>query len=208
MPRMLTIHLVRHGDTSQAAEGIFCGELDPPLTDHGRAQAERLAPATAHLGLIALYCSPKLRARQTAEPIARASGLEPILEPGLREIAYGRWDGLKESDVREKEPAALAAWHADPSLVAPPGGETAYDIAARAMPVLMRVRDRHKSGHVMLVSHKATIRVMVCALLGMPLQRFRTYVACPTTSVTTFDFGAEGALLVGMADVNHLRDPV
>ena len=72
----------------------------------------------------------------------------------------------------------------------------------------MRVRDRHKSGHVMLVSHKATIRVMVCALLGMPLQRFRTYVACPTTSVTTFELGAEGALLVGMADVNHLREPV
>jgi alpha-ribazole phosphatase len=207
MAGMLTIHLVRHGDTPQAAEGIFCGELDPALTEQGRAQADRLARATAPLGLIALYCSPKLRARETAEPIAKAHRLEPILEPGLREIAYGRWDGLKESDVREKEPAALAAWHADPSLVPPPGGETAYDIAARAMPVLMRVRDRHQSGHVMLVSHKATIRVMVCALLGMPLQRFRTYVACPTTSVTTFELGPESALLVGVADVHHLREP-
>jgi len=207
MPVMLTIHLVRHGDTPQAAEGVFCGDLDPPLTDHGHAQAQRVGRAAASLGLIALYCSPKLRARQTAEPVARATGLEPVIEDGLREIRYGRWEGLKESDVRVSEPAALAAWHADPALVSPPGGETAYDIAARAMPVLTRLRDRHKSGHVMIVSHKATVRVIVCALLGMPLQRFRTHVACPTTSITTFELGAEGPLLVGLADVHHLDGP-
>jgi probable phosphoglycerate mutase len=201
---MLTIHLVRHGDTPQAAEGVFCGELDPSLTDHGRMQAERLGRAAASLGLIALYCSPKLRARQTAEQVARATGLEPAVESGLREIAYGRWEGLKESDVRANEPAAFAAWHDDPSLVSPPGGETAYDIAARAMPVITRVRDRHGSGHVMLVSHKATVRVIVCALLGIPLRCFRTYVACPTTSITTFEFSAEGPLLVGLGDVHHL----
>jgi probable phosphoglycerate mutase len=201
---MLTIHLVRHGDTPQAAEGVFCGELDPSLTDHGRMQAERLGRAAASLGLIALYCSPKLRARQTAEQVARATGLEPAVESGLREIAYGRWEGLKESDVRANEPAAFAAWHDDPSLVSPPGGETAYDIAARAMPVITRVRDRHGSGHVMLVSHKATVRVIVCALLGIPLRCFRTYVACPTTSITTFEFSAEGPLLAGLGDVHHL----
>jgi probable phosphoglycerate mutase len=201
---MLTIHLVRHGDTPQAAEGIFCGELDPPLTDHGRMQAERVGRAAASLGLIALYCSPKLRARQTAEPVARATGLEPAIENGLREIAYGRWEGLKESDVRANEAAAFAAWHDDPSLASPPGGETAYDIAARAMPVMTRIRERHQSGHVMLISHKATVRVIVCAVLGIPLQRFRTYVACPTTSITTFEFGAEGPLLVGLGDVHHL----
>jgi alpha-ribazole phosphatase len=201
---MLTIHLVRHGDTPQAAEGVFCGELDPSLTDLGRLQAERVGRAAASLGLIALYCSPKLRARQTAEPVARATGLEPAVETGLREIAYGRWEGLKESDVRANEPAAFAAWHDDPSLGSPPGGETAYDIAARAMPVITRVRDRHESGHVMLVSHKATVRVIVCALLGIPLRCFRTYVACPTTSITTFEFSAEGPLLVGLGDVHHL----
>jgi broad specificity phosphatase PhoE len=201
---MLTIHLVRHGDTPQAAEGVFCGDLDPSLTEHGRLQAERVARAASSLGIVALYCSPKLRAHQTADPVARATGLEPVLEDGLREIAYGRWEGLKESDVRVNEPAAFAAWHADPSLASPPGGETAYDIAARALPVITRVRDRHQSGHVMLVSHKATIRVIACALLGIPLRRFRTHVACPTTSITTFEFGAEAPLLVGIADVHHL----
>jgi broad specificity phosphatase PhoE len=206
MVSMLTIHLVRHGDTPQAADGIFCGDLDPSLTDHGRAQAERVARAVAPLRPVALYCSPKLRARQTAEPIARVTGLEAGLEDGLREIAYGRWEGLKESDIRVSDSAALDAWHADPAMVSPPGGETAYDIAARALPVVTRLRGRYKSGHVVVVSHKATIRVIVCALLGMPLQRFRTHVACPTTSITTFEFGAEGPLLVGIADAHHLAE--
>jgi probable phosphoglycerate mutase len=201
---MLTIHLVRHGDTSQAAEGVFCGDLDPSLTDHGHWQAEQVARAVAPLEPVALYCSPKLRARQTADPIARATGLKPAIEDGLREIAYGRWEGLREADIRISEPAAVAAWHDDPSLVSPPGGETAYQIAARALPVVELVRERHKTGHVVLVSHKATVRVIACALLGIPLKRFRTCIACPTTSITTFELGPEGPLMTGLADVHHL----
>jgi broad specificity phosphatase PhoE len=200
---MLTIHLVRHGDTAQAADGIFCGDLDPPLTGHGLAQAELVARAVAPFAPVALYCSPKLRARQTIEPLARAVRLEPVIENGLREIAYGRWEGRKESEIRASEPAAYEAWHADPGLVSPPGGEAGFAIAARALPVLVRIRELHKAGHVVLVSHKATIRIVVCALLGMPLQRFRTHVACPTTSMTTFEFG-ETAMLVRLADVHHL----
>jgi broad specificity phosphatase PhoE len=204
MVRMLTIHLVRHGDTAQAAEGIFCGDLDPPLTEHGLAQAEKLGKVGTALGLTALYCSPKQRARQTLAPLARAIGLEPTLEAGLREIAYGTWEGRREIEIRESEPEAYAAWHADPALTSPPGGETAFDIAGRALPVLVRIRQRHATGSVLLVSHKATVRVLVCALLGMPLQRFRTHIACPTASITTFELGRDGALLVRVADVNHL----
>lgn len=201
---MLTIHLVRHGDTTQAADGIFSGDLDPPLTDHGRAQAELLARAAASLGLIALYCSPKLRARQTAEPTARRLGLVPDVQEGLREIAYGSWEGRKETEIQATEPEAYNAWHGDPGMFSPPGGETAFAIAARALPVIRQVRDRHETGHVMLVSHKATVRILVCALLGIPLQRFRTHVACPVASITSFELGPEGALLVGAADVHHL----
>jgi probable phosphoglycerate mutase len=201
---MVTIHLVRHGDTAQAAEGIFCGDLDPPLTDHGREQAERVAQTLAPLRLAAIYRSPKERTRQTAEPIAAATGLVPIVEDGLREIAYGRWEGRKEAEIRASEPEAYEAWHLDPALASPPGGETAYAIAARALPVLVRVRERHQGEHVAVVSHKATIRILVCALLGIPLQRFRTYIACPTASVTTFELGAQASLLLHLADVHHL----
>jgi alpha-ribazole phosphatase len=204
MPGMLTLHLVRHGDTTQAADGIFCGDLDPPLTEHGRLQAERVALAVQSLGVSALYCSPKVRARTTAEPIARVCNLPPTIADGLREMAYGAWEGRQEIEIRRDEPEAYEAWRMDPALVSPPGGEGAFAIAARALPVVLQARREHPQGHVMLVSHKATIRVIVCSLLGVPLGRFRSHVACPTASITSFEFGDRGAMLVRLGDVHHL----
>lgn len=201
---MLTLHMVRHGDTTHAAEGYFAGDIDPPLTEHGRAQAEAVGRVATRFDLAAIYVSPKLRARQTAEPVLKACRLEPIMDDGLREIAYGAWEGRKETEIKEAEPEAFAAWTADPALVAPPGGESAFAIAARALPVVLRARREHPNGHVMFVSHKATIRVLVCALLGVPLGRFRDRVACPTASITTFEFGERGGMLVRLADTSHL----
>jgi probable phosphoglycerate mutase len=201
---MLTLHLVRHGNTTQSSDGVFCGDLDPPLTDRGRAEADRLAKAMEPLGLNALYCSPKQRARETADPILRACGLQPVIEDGLREIAYGAWEGRKETEIARTEAEAFAAWQRDPALASPPGGESAFAIAARALPVLVRARREHAGGRVLLVSHKATIRVIVCALLGMPLGRFRSHVGCPTASITTFEFGERGPMLVRVGDVHHL----
>jgi probable phosphoglycerate mutase len=201
---MLTLHLVRHGETAQSAEGFYAGDIDPPLTEHGRAQAAAVARVAATLGLQGLYVSPKLRARQTAEPILAACGLQLVIEDGLREIAYGSWEGRKESEVKASEPEAYAAWSQDPAMVSPPGGESAFAIAARALPVLGRARHEHPSGNVLFVSHKATIRVIACALLGVPLGRFRDRVACPPASLTTFEFGERGAMLTRLGDVSHL----
>jgi probable phosphoglycerate mutase len=202
---MLTLHLVRHGDTAQSAEGYYAGDIDPPLTESGLAQARALGRLAASLDLAQLYVSPKLRARQTAEPIAAASNAPVEIADGLREIAYGSWEGRNEKEVRATEPEAYAAWSMDPSLNSPPGGESAFAIAARALPVLVRARREHPSGNVLFVSHKATVRVIVCAVLGIPLGRFRDRIACPTASLTTFEFGERGAMLVRLADVSHLR---
>jgi probable phosphoglycerate mutase len=201
---MLMLHLVRHGDTTQSSEGVFCGDLDPPLTEKGKKQAERLATVTARLGLRAIYVSPKLRAQQTAGPTAHATGLEPRIAEGLREIAYGTWEGRGEKEIRETESEAYATWVADPALASPPGGESAFAIAARALPVLLRAREEHPTGAIAFFSHKATIRVFTCALLGMPLGRFRDRVACPTASITSFEFGDRGQMLVRIGDTHHL----
>jgi broad specificity phosphatase PhoE len=201
---MLTIHLVRHGETLQASQGFFAGDIDPPLTDRGAAQAEAVARVASTLGLTALYVSPKLRARTTAAPIARECKLEPVLDDGLREIAYGSWEGRQESEVKTSEPEAFSAWVHDPALHSPPGGESAFAVAARALPVLLRVRREHTHGQVMVVSHKATIRILVCALLDVPLASFRDRFACPTASLTTLDLEERGAMLVRLADVHHL----
>ena len=197
---MLVLHLVRHGDTPQSSEGVLCGELDPPLTDHGQAQALTLAKHLVGFNPIAIYSSPMLRARQTAQPLLGATNLDVHLEYGLREIGYGEWEGLTESQLRETDPDAYEAWNSDPAVYAPPGGESGYAIAARALPVVDRIRAIHKEGHVIITSHKATIRVITCALLGLHVGRFRDRIACPTASVTTFEYGARGPMLVRIGE--------
>jgi alpha-ribazole phosphatase len=201
---MLTVHLVRHGETLQAEQGYFAGDIDPPLTELGHAEADAVARRASALDLQALYVSPKLRAQATAEPIARACKLSPVLDERLREIAYGVWEGRKESEVEASDAAAYAAWTADPARHSPPGGESALDVAARALRVLARAEKEHPSGRVMLVTHKATIRVLVCALLDVPIARFRDRLSCPTASLTTLEVGPRGPMLVRVGDVNHL----
>ncbi len=202
---MLTLHMFRHGETEASADGILCGELDIPLTQGGFEQAERVGVRGAALRPDALYVSPKLRARQTVEPVARRVGKMPVVQDGLREIAYGSWDGRAESEVRTQEPGAYEAWGVDPALHPPPGGENAFAISARAMQVIEDIRVAHPSGTVLLVSHKATIRVITCALLGLYVGRFRDRVACPTASLTTFAFEARGPMLLRIGDTTHLE---
>jgi probable phosphoglycerate mutase len=202
---MLTLHLVRHGDTEASGDGVFCGDLDAPLTESGLAQAEKVGALAAKLRPVALYVSPKRRARQTAEPASRLLGLEPRVDEGLREIAYGTWEGRKEVEIRESEPDAYRAWVLDPALHPPPGGEGGFAIAARAMATLERIAKECSTGSVLVVSHKATIRVITCALLGMHVGRFRDRVACPTASRTSFEFGDRGAMLVRIGDTDHLK---
>ncbi|HYC54912.1 MAG TPA: histidine phosphatase family protein, partial [Candidatus Binatia bacterium] len=179
---VLTLHLVRHGETAAAAEGYYAGDIDPPLIAAGIEQAHRLAAAVAGMDLTALYVSPKLRARMTMAAIERATGMSAKVETGLKEIGYGRWDGMREEEVRRTDAQLHAAWSADPAMVSPPGGETAFDILGRAMPVILRIHAEHPDGRVLVVSHKATIRVLTCALLEIYAGRFRDRIACPTVS--------------------------
>jgi probable phosphoglycerate mutase len=197
---MLVLHLVRHGDTTQSSEGVFCGDLDPSLTETGHTQAVAIGQRLAGFSPIAVYCSPMLRARQTAQPLLASSGLDAHLEYGLREIGYGDWEGRTEAHIQQEDPEAYAAWNSDPAVYAPPGGESGYAIAARALPVVDRIRNAHKDGHIVIYSHKATIRVITCALLGLHVGRFRDRIACPTASITTFEYGARGPMLVRIGE--------
>jgi probable phosphoglycerate mutase len=196
---MRTLHLLRHGETDLSAEGTFCGDIDAKLSAAGRAQAEAAAGRLAALDLEAIYVSPKQRARSTAEPVSLLAKLTPRIEEGLREISYGTWEGRKESEIKASDPDAHRLWAEDPAVHAPPGGESGYAIAARALPIVDRVMTAHE-GNVLLVSHKATIRIIVCALLGLHIGRFRDRIACPTASLTTFEIGTRGPVLVRIGD--------
>ncbi len=203
---MLTLFFVRHGETDCSRDHRFCGERDVPLAPRGHEVAEALAAFYGASKWEAIYSSPKMRARQTAAPMIEATGLPLRIEDDLREIAYGEWDGLLEDDIRKLHSDSYRSWTADPARSAPPGGETAIEISLRALPVIEAIRHRHPSGNVMLFSHKATIRVLVCALLGIDLSLFRARVAQDVGAVTVFEFHETGPLLERLNDTSHMPD--
>jgi len=204
---MLVLYLVRHGQTECSRESRFCGSgSDVPLVPEGVEMAEALGSYYAETPWEAIYASPLLRARQTAEPLARRCGQTVHVEPGLREIAYGAWEGMVEAEVRRHAPEAFGAWMKDPGRNAPPGGERGIDIAERALPVVDSIRARHPSGNVLAVSHKATIRVLVCALLGLDVGLYRARIGQSVAAVTVFEFREGGPLLRAMGDTSHLPD--
>jgi broad specificity phosphatase PhoE len=201
---MLSLYLVRHGQTDASHDSRFAGRINPPLNATGLAMAEALAARYGRERWAEIVASPLLRARQTAEPTARAAGIDLTIDDGLIEIAYGEWDGRVETEVETDDPARFLAWSTNPGIVPPPGGETGNEIALRAMATVERIRSRVKDGKVLVVSHKATLRVLVCALLGIDVNDFRRRIAQKVCAVSIIDFLPSGPLLQVLGDRSHL----
>lgn len=202
----MNLYMVRHGQTAASRENRFSGSSDPPLTAVGEAMAEAFAQAYALVAWDAIYTSPMLRTRQTAEPLCRLTGVAATVEAGLREIDYGEWEGLKQDEVKQRWPDAYEYWAHDVASRGTPGGETAFHVAARAMRVVEAIRSRYDQGNVLLVSHKATLRVITCALLGLDVRLFRQRIAQPVAAVTMFVLTEGSAQLATFGDRAHLSE--
>ena len=198
--------MVRHGQTAASRENRFSGSSDPPLTAFGEAMAEAFARAYASLKWEAIYTSPMLRTRQTADALCRLTDVQPTVEDGLKEIDYGEWEGLRQDEVKERWPEAFEHWADDVASRGTPGGETAFHVAARAMRVVEGIRSRHERGNVLLVSHKATLRVITCALLGLDVRLFRERIAQPVAAVSMFVVTNRTARLTVFGDRSHLSE--
>jgi broad specificity phosphatase PhoE len=165
--------LIRHGATTLSAEDRFAGSTEVDLSDEGRQQAERLAARLADDGVSGLYASPMRRTLETAAIIGRPHRLAAQPRDGLREIAHGRWEGLRRREVEQAFPGEYAAWEADPFTFAPETGESGASVMARALPTIREIVLAHPDQTVGVVSHKATIRLILCALLGVDARGYR-----------------------------------
>ena len=202
----MNLYLIRHGQTAFSRENRFCGTSDPALTDAGQAMAEAFAKAYAHMQWDAIYTSPLLRARQTADALVRLTRVAAVIDDGLAEIAYGEWEGLGVEEVKARWPEAYAYWAEDVASRGAPGGETAFHVAARAMRPVEAIRTRHDTGNVLLVSHKATLRIITCALLGLDVRLFRDRIAQPVAAVSMFVLTKGAAKLEVLGDRAHLPE--
>jgi len=176
----MLIYLIRHAQTTSSAVDSFNGQHELPLTERGRVQAQALGSRLTGVKFSAVYRSPLDRTRETASLVAPAFAHNLVILPGLTEIDYGEWEGLSSNQAELKWPAEFVAWREDAEHHAPVGGETARRVAERALEALESVRVRHDdsgdpslAGPALVVSHKATLRILACALMGAPLSNYR-----------------------------------
>ncbi|PAX92108.1 bifunctional RNase H/acid phosphatase, partial [Streptomyces albidoflavus] len=202
-----TFVLLRHGETALTAGKRFSGSggSDPALSEAGRRQAARTAEALAARGAVeAVVSSPLLRCRQTAEAVAGRLGLPVTVDEGLRETAFGAWEGLTFGEVRERWPEELNAWLASPDA-APAGGESFGEVAARVAETRDRLRAAHAGRTVLLVSHVTPVKTLVRLALGAPWQAlFRMELAAASLSeIACYADGNASVRLLN--DTGHLR---
>lgn len=170
---MTHLVLVRHGETIWHAENRYAGRSDVPLNDRGRRQAGRLAGWASTAGLAAIWCSPLSRARVTAQACARAVGLPEQVDQRLRELDFGKAEGLTTAEMADRFPDELAAFQADPVAHHLPGGEDPKLLVDRFLDGLYDIAGSHPHGRVLVVAHTTAIRLALCALIGVPLADYR-----------------------------------
>lgn len=202
----LTLYFLRHGQTAFSRENAYCGSLDPELTPSGTEMAQAFATAYSSTPWSAIFCSPMQRTKATAKPLCEALGMQSQFRDGFKEIHYGKWEGQSVETVSRDYHDDYIRWLADPAWYPPTGGELAVAIAVRAMLVIEEIKQSYSSGNVLIVSHKATIRIMLCSLLGIDVGRFRYRLGCPVGSISKVEFGSHGPLLHALADRTHLDE--
>jgi probable phosphoglycerate mutase len=203
----LTLYLLRHGQTELSRADSFCGSgLNPELTADGLKMAEAFADTYRTTPWRAMFSSGLQRAIKTATPLCDALGFPLQVRDGLNEIAYGAWEGLSKERVEEIHHDDYLNWLDDPARHAPTGGELATAVARRSLQVLEEIKREYDEGRVLVVSHKATIRIILCSLVGVDVRQFRYRLACPVGSVSVVEFTAHGPLLQVLGDRSHLSE--
>lgn len=197
--------LIRHGETVWNTEGRFQGQSDIPLSPRGEQQAAALARVMANEAVDVLYASDLQRAWHTALILAEALGVPLHKEDRLREMAFGRWEGLTYTELQQRDAALLAAWQADPSRTAPPGGETLLQISERVSVALKTVLATAQAHRVAVVAHSGPLRVLLCLALGFDVRAYWRFILAPA-SLSELQVSAAGAVLTRLNDTHHLTE--
>lgn len=198
------VFLIRHGATQLSAEDRFAGSVDVLLSDEGREQARCLGERLAGEPIAAVYTSPMKRTIATAELVARPHGVALETVGDFREIDHGRWEGRSRAEVERDFGTEYQRWENDPYTFAPDGGESGLQVTARALPALLRLVERHANDTFAVISHKATIRLLLSSILGFDPRRYRDRLDQNPAALNVLDFRTVAhARLTLFNDVSH-----
>ncbi len=198
---------IRHGETAWNVDTRIQGHLDIPLNETGLQQARWLAQALAERDAVqAIYASDLARAHVTAQTIAQAMGLTVSLHPGLRERAFGDFQGRTFAEIEAELPQEALHWRQRSPEWTPPGaGESLLALRERVLATVEALASRHVGEQIVLVAHGGVMDVLYRAATRLDLQAPRTW-SLPNTAVNRLLWTPEGLSLVGWADTSHLDD--
>jgi probable phosphomutase (TIGR03848 family) len=183
---MRLLLLLRHAVTEHTGARLSGWMPGLHLSEAGREQAEALAGRLGPVPLHAIYASPLERCQETAAPLAEAKGLKVETLDDVGEVRYGDWTGRALRELA-KEPLWKVV-QATPSAARFPAGESLFEMQARAVQAVERLREAHPSQTVAVCSHADVIKALACHYLGMHLDLFQRLVVSPA-SVTALAFG-------------------
>jgi broad specificity phosphatase PhoE len=165
---MTELWLVRHGQTDWNRTGRWQGQTPfaPGLNETGRAQVLSIRDDLKDVTLSAIYSSDLLRARQTAELIAEPLGLTVTLEPRLREIDLGVWEGMPSEEIETNYSQELAERARNPLYSRAPNGESPQDVAKRVLATVDEIASKHRDKSVLIVSHGIALAIIICSAEG------------------------------------------
>ncbi len=191
---MVTIYLLRHGETAFNADGNrYCGRTDVELTKNGLAQAERIRHLLHHVKFDAIYSSPLKRARLTAEI---ASGYADWIESDERliEIDFGNWEGKRPEEFMEEDRSVWQNWLSNP-LQSRAGcvGEKGEEVLSRLRDFYQEIFQKHEGQTVLIVGHNGINRFFLSDGLGMPLKNYRRIVQ-DNSSLTVLNLLQNGTI--------------
>ena len=202
---MTEIIIIRHGETEWNKTGRFQGHSDVPLSAEGRAQAEALGRNLAVDHVDAIYASDLMRAIETAVPLAARFGREVIPDPLLRELHFGAWEGRNFQDVNAESPDKMKKFYNDPECVDIPDSEPFPDFQKRIAGRVREIVHTQQGKRVIIVSHGASIRILLSDILAMPIRSI-WHIAQFNTAVNKIRFEEDGfAIVTLMNDISHLR---
>jgi probable phosphoglycerate mutase len=203
MAEVTRILAIRHGETAWNVDNRIQGQLDVPLNDTGRWQAERLADALADEEIAVVYSSDLARARQTAEALAARGGRSLVDDAGLRERAFGIFEGRTWREIEANWPVESERWRRRDPAFGPEGGEVLEQFYERSVATATRLAARHPGETIALVSHGGVMDCLYRAATRVGLQAPRSW-QLGNASINRLLHTSEGLTLVGWADTGHL----
>lgn len=199
-----TIYLVRHGQTEWNIKGKTQGHGNSKLTEKGKSQAMELADSMIKYPIDYIYSSDLGRAVETAEIISDKFNLDVIETPALREMGFGKWEGLLIKEIQEDYKDIYHTWRNQPHLAQIPGGETLEIIKERTDKFLTELNEKHDGKHIVLVTHSVTARVILLSVLNSGMENIYR-INQGNTALNIIEFRDYGPVVIKMNDTSHIK---